>query len=100
MFAIRKNVPADLHNAIARHVKPACRKLGLPLFSWHDFRHSFTTWGRLAGIKAETLRDQLGHSSVLMTLDVYSHAAERTAEAALLEQYAQAAAPQSRETAM
>ena len=45
-------------------------------------------WGRLAGIKAETLRDQLGHSSVLMTVDVYSHAQDRAGEAALLERFA------------
>src|SRR5579875_41017 len=87
MFAIRTNTPIDLHNVIARHVKPACKRLGLPAVSWHDLRHTYTTWGRLAGMKAETMRDQLGHSSVLMTLDVYSHAQDRSAEAALIEQY-------------
>jgi len=56
--------------------------------SWHDFRHTYATWGRLAGMKAETMRDQLGHSSVLTTLDIYSHAQDQTVEAALIEQYA------------
>lgn len=88
VFAIRTATPIDLHNAVARHVKPACRKQGLPAISWHDLRHTYTTWGRLAGMKAETMRDQLGHSSVLMTLDVYSHAADRSGEAALIEEYA------------
>jgi integrase len=88
MFGIRTNTPIDLHNAAGRHIKPACKRLGLPAVSWHDLRHTYTTWGRLAGMKAETMRDQLGHASVLMTLDVYSHAQDRAGEAALIEQYA------------
>jgi integrase len=88
MFGIRTNSPIDLHNAVARFVKPACKTLGLPAVSWHDLRHTYTTWGRLAGMKAETMRDQLGHSSVVMTLDVYSHAQDRSGEAAMIEQWA------------
>ena len=88
LFAIRTNTPIDLHNAVARHSKPMCRKMGIPEVSWHDLRHTYTTWGRRAGVKAEAMRDQLGHSSVLMTLDVYSHAEDRESEAALIERYA------------
>ena len=87
MFGQRKNTPADLHNAIARRIKPVAVKLGIGSIGWHDLRHTFTTWGRLAGMKAETLRDQLGHSSVLTTLDIYSHA---QAEAKRMEEYAAA----------
>ena len=88
MFAIRTNSPIDLHTAVARHLKPAALRVGVPVISWHDLRHTYTTWGRRAGIKAETMRDQLGHASVLMTLDVYSHAQDRTKEANLIEGYA------------
>lgn len=88
MFAIRTNSPIDLHTAVARHLKPAALRAGVPVVSWHDLRHTYTTWGRVAGIKPETMRDQLGHSSVLMTLDVYSHAQDRTTEALLIERYA------------
>lgn len=77
VFGIRKNTPIDPHNAAARHIKPTAARLGLPAISWHDLRHTYATWGRRAGIKPETMRDQLGHSSVLMTLDVYSHAEDR-----------------------
>ncbi len=87
VFSVRTNSPIDLKNATARHVKPACAKLGLPLMSWHDFRHTYTTWGRRAGVKAETMRDQLGHESVQVTLDIYSHADSRDAEAAQIEAY-------------
>jgi integrase len=88
MFGIRTNTPIDLHTAVARHIKPAALRIGISAISWHDLRHTYTTWGRRAGIKAETMRDQLRHSSVLMTLDVYSHAQDRVGEAKLIENYA------------
>jgi len=46
--------------------------------SWHDFRHAYTTWGRQAGVEAEIMRDQVGHASVLMTQDLYTHLEDRT----------------------
>ena len=60
-------------------------KLGIPLVSWHDLRHTYTTWGRKAGVKAEVTRDQPGHVSVQVTLDLYSHADDKQAEAGLIE---------------
>ena len=88
VFAVRTNTPVDLHNVVARHVKPVCVKLGVPLLSWHDFRHTYTTWGRKAGVEAEVMRDQLGHESVQVTLDIYSHIDERETHAGQIEQYA------------
>ena len=88
VFAIRTSTPVDLHNAVARHVKPTCVKLGIPLLSWHDFRHAYTTWGRKAGVEAEVMRGPLGHESVQVTLDIYSHIDEREAQAGQIEQYA------------
>jgi len=87
LFATRVNVPVDLHNVVARHIKPACRRAGIPLVSWHDFRHTFTTWGRRQGANPEDLRDALGHSSVDVTLNIYSHLDDGAACAAV-EQYA------------
>ena len=87
VFALRTNTPMDLHNAVARHVKPACVKLGIPLMSWHDFRHAYTTWGRKAGVRAEVMRDQLGHQSVQVTLDIYAHIDDREAQAIQVEKY-------------
>ena len=88
VFGVRTNSPIDLHNAVVRLIKPACRKLGLPEVSWHDLRHTYTTWGRRAGVDPESMRDQLGHSSVQITLDVYSHAQDRAEAAARIERYA------------
>ena len=76
-FSIRTNSPIDLNREMERTIKPIAEKLGLPRFSWHDLRHAYTTWGRQAGVEAEIMRDQVGHASVLMTQDVYSHLDDR-----------------------
>ena len=72
-FSIRTNSPIDLNREMERRIKPLAESLGLPRYSWHDFRHAYTTWGRQAGVEAETMRDQVGHASVSMTQDVYTH---------------------------
>jgi hypothetical protein len=69
-------------------LSPLARLWGCLPYPWHPLRHAFTAWGRLAGMKADTMRDRLGYASVLMTLDVYSHAQDRSGEALLIEQYA------------
>ncbi len=88
VFAIRTNTPIDLHNAAPRHLKPGCRQLGIPEVSWHDLRHTYTTWGRKAGVNAEAMRDLLGHESVKTTLDIYSHVDDQRAAAMAIEDYA------------
>ena len=87
VFSIRTNSPINLKNAVGRHVKPACRSLGIPAVSWHDLRHTYTTWGRRAGVRAESMRDQLGHSSVTTTLDIYSHVDSQDDVAEAIEAY-------------
>src|SRR5690606_1101428 len=67
MFSIRTNSPIDLNREMERTIVPIEEKLGMPRFSWHDFRHAYTTWGRQAGVEAEVMRDQVGHASVAMT---------------------------------
>ena len=88
VFALRTPTPIDLHHVMARHVKPVCERLGLPRIGWHDLRHTYTTWGRRAGVDPEAMRDQLGHSSVQITLDVYSHIENGANAAASIERYA------------
>ena len=87
VFSIRTNSPIDLNRSVERVVKPMAERLGLPRFSWHDFRHAYTTWGRRAGVAAEVMRDQVGHTSVLMTQDVYSHLEDDGSAAAQIGAY-------------
>ncbi|MDA0207254.1 MAG: site-specific integrase, partial [Acidobacteria bacterium] len=91
MFSIRTNSPIDLNREMERTIKPIEEKLGMPRFSWHDFRHAYTTWGRQAGVEAEVMRDQVGHASVAMTQDVSTHFGDRGAAADRIGAYVFAA---------
>lgn len=86
-FSMRTNSPIDLNRVLERVIKPVAEGLGLPRFSWHTFRHAYTTWGRKAGVEAEVMRDQVGHTSVLMTQDVYSHLEDGEGAAAKIGGY-------------
>ena len=50
-------------------------RAGLPRIRFHDLRHSFATSALRAGIHPKVVSELLGHSSVTITLDTYSHVA-------------------------
>jgi integrase len=50
------------------------RKSGLPRIRFHDLRHTHATLGLAAGIHPKVMSERLGHSSITITLDLYSHA--------------------------
>ena len=45
----------------------------MPHMSLHDLRHSHATMLLQAGVHPKVVSDRLGHSSVRITLDTYSH---------------------------
>jgi integrase len=47
---------------------------GLPRISVHGLRHTHATLSLQAGVHPVVVQERLGHSSVKVTLDVYSHA--------------------------
>ncbi|WP_084489569.1 tyrosine-type recombinase/integrase [Clostridiisalibacter paucivorans] len=47
--------------------------MGLPLLSPHDLRHTFATRGLEAGMDMKELQELLGHSSMKLTSDLYTH---------------------------
>lgn len=49
------------------------RDAGLPKIRLHDLRHSYATAALAAGIPAKVVSERLGHASVVITLDTYSH---------------------------
>jgi integrase len=46
---------------------------GLPKIRLHDLRHSYATAALRAGIPAKVVSERLGHASIAITLDTYSH---------------------------
>jgi integrase len=49
---------------------------------FHDPRHGHTTALLLAGVHAKVAQERLGHSSVAVTLDLYSHVTKTMQEEA------------------
>lgn len=62
--------PAWFSRAFAQRV----RRAGLPAIRLHDLRHTHATIALEAGVHPKIVSERLGHSTVALTLDVYSHA--------------------------
>ncbi len=46
---------------------------GLPDMRFHDLRHSAATILLVAGVHPKVVQERMGHSSIAMTMDIYSH---------------------------
>jgi integrase len=64
---------ADSHNITTRHFKPLLSQLELPNLRLYDLRHTHATLLLAAGEHPKVVQERLGHSSIALTLDVYSH---------------------------
>ncbi len=74
------------NHILQRNSTPLLVKAGLPLIRFHDLRHTAATLLLLQGINPKIVSEMLGHSTVSMTLDTYSHVLpdmQRDATAAL-----------------
>jgi integrase len=60
-------------NLLRRSFWPLLAKAALPRVRFHDLRHTAATLLLQQGVHAKAVSELLGHSSVGMTLDVYSH---------------------------
>jgi len=56
-----------------RYFLPVLEKAGLRRIRFHDLRHTFGYLLIQAGASLPYIRDQLGHSSIQVTADVYGH---------------------------
>jgi hypothetical protein len=73
VFATRKGTPLDAQNIVNRHFKPLLEHAGLPPIRWHDLRHTCATLLLGRGVHPKLVQHLLGHASITMTLDRYSH---------------------------
>ncbi len=58
---------------VLRSFSKLLKKIGLPHMRFHDLRHSAATILLVAGVHPKVVQERLGHSTIAMTLDVYSH---------------------------
>ena len=50
-----------------------CRKAAIDGIRFHDLRHTHATLLMKQGTNPKVVQERLGHSSISVTLDVYSH---------------------------
>lgn len=65
--------PLNGFHLTERHLKPLLERAGLPAIRFHDLRHTAATLLLLEGVNPKVVSEMLGHSSVTITLDRYSH---------------------------
>ena len=73
VFCDRAGNPPDMQNVKNRHFLPCLRKAGLRRIRFHDLRHSFASLLIQNGESLAYVKEQLGHASIRMTVDVYGH---------------------------
>jgi integrase len=73
VFASTIGTTLDPSNLVGRSFKPLLRRAGLPSIRFHDLRHACATLLFSEGVPVKVVQEVLGHSSVSVTMDVYSH---------------------------
>jgi integrase len=73
VFPSQVGTPMNAKNLIARSFKPLLKHSGLPDIRFHDLRHTFATLMLQNGEHPKVVQEMLGHASIAITLDTYSH---------------------------
>jgi integrase len=73
IFCTTAGKPLDFRNVAKTSFKPLLKKAGLPDIRFHDLRHTCATLLLSRGHHPKLVQELLGHSSVALTLDRYSH---------------------------
>ena len=73
VFPSQAGTPIKPDNIAVRYMQPALEKAGLRRFRFHDLRHSFGSFLIRDGASLAYVKDQMGHSSIQITVDTYGH---------------------------
>lgn len=73
VFPSEKGTVLNLSNVVRRHFLPALNRAGLRRIRFHDLRHTFGSLLIQAGAPLTYVRDQMGYSSIKITVDIYGH---------------------------
>jgi integrase len=74
VFCTRTGNPISAQNVHNRSWKPLLKRACLPLETrFHDLRHTCATLLLTKGVHPKIVQEMLGHSSISVTLDIYSH---------------------------
>jgi integrase len=73
IFASEMGESLNRHNLTRRSFKPLLKRAGLPQIRFHDLRHTCATLLLTRNVNPKIVSEMLGHSSIAITLDTYSH---------------------------
>ncbi len=74
VFATAEGGPLMVQNLFRRHFKPILKRAGLPQsIRLYDLRHSCATLLLAADENPKVVSERLGHATVTLTLDTYTH---------------------------
>jgi integrase len=73
IFASETGEPLNRHNLTRRSFKPLLKRAELPEIRFHDLRPTCATLLLTRNVNPKIVSEMLGHSSIAITLDTYSH---------------------------
>jgi integrase len=73
VFTTKFGNPIDIPTLTKQWFKPALVKAELPVFRLYDLRHTHATLLLSNGENPKVAAERLGHSTIVLTLDTYSH---------------------------
>jgi integrase len=72
VFARYDGTPLD-PGTVQRTFRKVLEDAGIPRIRFHDLRHSHASHLLQAGVHPKIVQERLGHSSIAVTIDTYSH---------------------------
>jgi integrase len=73
VFTTEAGTPINPSNLRQRGLAPLLKKAGLPHIRFHDLRHTCATLVLGKGVHPKFVQELLGHATIAITLDTYSH---------------------------
>jgi len=68
-----KRTPMNYSNMVQRYYRKALKDAGIPQIRFHDLRHTYASLLLSQGENIKYVQTQLGHSSPMVTLNIYAH---------------------------
>jgi integrase len=72
LFTTSSGKPVSPRNLL-RHFHLSLARAGIPRVKFHSLRHSYATIQLISGTNPKIVQEALGHSTITLTLDTYSH---------------------------
>ena len=66
-------MPLDATNVSRKHFKRLLKSADLPAIRLYDLRHTAATLRLVNGEHPKVVQEMLGHASITLTMDTYSH---------------------------